>query len=333
MFKRRTSKVSHRKQAIQLKAHVMSPRIVWFGFLKACSKTMWIVLTLAVLGGLGWGVRLGLQRWLFKNEEFRLQAIHLTPNTAVDERRLVEVGHINIDGTLFDCDLESIEKSLLALPEVSSASVKREFPGTLQVKVVARQPVAWISCYRAEDPILPRDPQSGLVVDSSGFAYHCPPGQLSAALELPVIELNPNVEGAAPLVSGQKVVHPEYDRAMALNAVACAASPDASTWIDTIRQSRSWALELTARDGMKATFGLGDHERQMQDLIAAVNHSRSSGQPIATINLIPRNHIPVFLKDGSAPRAVMIEDTEEPPKAAVPPTRRDSDLKQLLNRH
>jgi len=149
------------------------------------------------------------------------------------------------------------------------------------------------------------------------------------AAGLPVIEISPDSEGAAALASGQKVNSPEYQRALALHEAACEASEDADTWIDSIRQSKSWALELTARDGMKATFGLGDHARQMQDLIAAVRQSRTDGSPIATISLIPHNHLPVTLKDGSPPRAAIVEEPEHPKGS---PGRRDTDLKQLLNR-
>ncbi|MDB6076389.1 MAG: Cell division protein FtsQ [Akkermansiaceae bacterium] len=330
MFKRRTSKPNRNQQLTRLQAHVMSPRIAWFGFLGACSRAAKILLILGVLALAGYGIWRGAQRALFNNEEFRLQAIHLTPNTALDERRLVQIGNIDINGTLFDCNLDEIEKRLLALPEIESAEVKREFPGTLLVKVVARQPVVWVSSPRQDPPVLPRDPQSGLVVDHTGFAYRCPAGQLQAAQDLPVIELAAGADGSSPLVPGEKVHHPQYDRAMALHGVACAASPDAAGWIDTIRQSRDWSMEMTSHDGMKATFGLGDQDRQMQDLISAVEHSRTTGEPIASINLIPRNHLPVLLKDGSAPRAVLIADPDTTPKGS--PNRRDTDLKQLINR-
>jgi len=340
MFKRRTSKVD-RKQHIQLQARVVSPRIVWFSFVKACSKGMWLIVALAVLGVAIWGGRVALQRWVFKNPEFRLQVIQLTPNTAIDEERLVQVAHIDINGTLFDCHLSAIEKTLRAMPEISSAQVKREFPGTLIVKVVARQPVVWVSCPLAADPVLPRDPESGLLVDASGIAYPCPPGQLDAAMNLPVIEVGADVAGAQPLAAGQKVVNAEFDRAMALRGVAAAASPDAMGWIDTIRQSRVWSLEVVGRDGMQATFGLGDHERQMQDLLTAIGHARSTNQPIASINLIPRNCLPMYLRDENLPKTVSL--TEDPAPASAPVLvhpkdnpaqgRREADLKQLINRH
>lgn len=324
MFKRRTSRVPHRRQVIELKAHVMSPRIAWFSLMRYLRKFAKLAFILALVGGAVWGVKLGIRRGLVENQEFRLQAIRLTPNPAIDERDLVRIGGININGSLFQCDPAEIEARLRARPELSSAAVRREFPGTLIVEVTARQPHAWVASRR--HGIRPRDSATGLLIDRSGFAFPCPTGLAAVAASLPVIELG---EGGEVPVAGSKVVHPELDRLMSLYQVACAEMPGAPQWIETLRQSRKWSLEMVSRDGTSAYFGLGDHRRQMADLEAALDHARTKGQQISSIELIPERNLPVVLRDDSTPRAILVEEPEDVPAV---PDRRARDLEKLIHR-
>jgi cell division septal protein FtsQ len=324
MFKRRTSRVSHRRQVIELQAHVMSPRIAWFGLLKSFRKLAKFAFILALIGGAVWGVRLGIRRGLVENKEFRLQAIKLTPNPAIDQRDLVRIAGIDINGSLFECDAAEIESRLRALPALSSASVRREFPGTLVAEVTAREPHAWIAS--PAHGIGARDPRTGLLVDRSGFAFACPPALLARASKLPVFHLG---EGGEEPAAGRKVVHPEFDRLMALYQVACQALPGAPEWIESFRQNRKWSLQLVSRDGIEASFGLGDHPRQMADLKAVLDHARSKDQQIASIELIPERNLPVILRGEGVPRAILVD---EPEAAPALPDRRERDLQKLLNR-
>lgn len=323
MFKRRTSKVQHRRQVLVLQANVMSPRIVWFGILKSVRKLVKFAVILALIGGAAWGVHLGIRRGLLENEEFRLQVIQLTPNPALDERRLVQIAGIDLKGSLFDCDVSGIESRLRALPEVGSAAVRREFPGTLIVEVVAREPHAWVAS--ASHGVVPRDLKHGLVVNRAGFAFACPPALLARSMELPVIHLG---EGGEAPVAGKFVTHPEFDRLNRLYQVACGEIEGAPRWIDSLSQNRAWSLELRTREGTVASFGLGDHERQMRDLETALEHARTRDQQIASIELIPERNIPVLLAGEAVPRAILIDE----PEASPPPDRRARDLQNILNR-
>lgn len=322
MFKKRTTRVRHSKELTRLQVNVLSPRILWFGLLKSCRQLVKFAFVLALGIAAIWGVRELIQRGVMQNTEFKLQAIELTPNPALDEIRLIKVAGINIDGTLFDCDTKKIEASLRALPELADASVRREFPGTLVVEVIAREPYVWVA---AADQDAPRDPERGFLVDRHGIAFHCPPSLLAKAGLLPLIQLG---EGGEPLVAGRPVVHPEFDRLNRLYQIACQCIPGAEGWVYSLRQSREWSLELRSRDDTTASFGLGDHERQMADLKAALDHARGKEQQIASIELIPERNIPVILRGGGVPRAILIDE----PQPATPPDRRTRDLNDLLNR-
>ncbi|MEM1083541.1 MAG: FtsQ-type POTRA domain-containing protein [Verrucomicrobiota bacterium] len=322
MFKRKTSKVRNRRQVKVLKANVMSPRIFWFDVRHALARFFKLLLWLALLGAVGYGVWMGLDKGLVKNEEFRLQEIVVADNPAIDEIRLLEVAGIDPSGSLFDCDSGKIEAKLLALPEIAGAEVRREFPGTLEVAVTVREPLLWVSD-RAQG-VMPRDRVTGLLVDRSGLAFPCPKGLYERASKLPVIALG---QGGEPLRAGKRVNHPDFVRGMRLYSVVRDATPDAERWVDTIRQHKSWASKMTTRDGIEATFGHDELDRQMGDLLAAVEHARENGDRIATIQLIGRRNLPVTLHEPEAPRAILVE----PAPIKVRP-QNERDLNDLLER-
>ena len=323
MFKKRTTKVRHSRQLIQLQASVVSPRILWFGFLKACRRCARLAMLVALGVAAVWGIRIGIQHGLVENEEFRLQSIDMTPNPAIDERRLVEIANIDLKGSLFDCDAVEIESKLRDLPEIATANVRREFPGTLVVQVAAREPYAWVAS--PTQGIEAHDDKKGLLVDRSGVAFPCPPALLTEATRLPVFYLG---EGGEPLEAGQPVKHPEFDRLVRLYKVACDEIPGAADWVYSLRQNKSWSLELVTREGISAYFGLGDHKRQMDDFQSILKHARENSQQIASVQLIPERNIPVVLRGSTVPRAIMIEA----PHNSSPAERRSRDVQDLLNR-
>lgn len=332
MFKRRTSKVRHRRQVKVLQAHVMSPRIFWFDFLRLCGRLVKLALLLVLLGAAGWGIWKGSQHVLVDNDEFRLRKIDLNENPALDEIRLLEVTGIDLSGSLFECDAGEIEDKLRSLPELTGAKVRREFPGSLEVVVSARRPRVWISC--PSQGILPRDRLNGLVVDKAGYAFRCSRGMHEEALALPVIELR---ESERALEPGKFVKHDDYLRGVRLLSAVREARADAPLWVDTIRQYKSWSSRMITRDGMVATFGHDEIDRQVNDFLSAVEHAREKGDRIATIQLLGKRNQPVTFHESAAPRAIPVEENvvggsssaDPEPEPAPIPVR---DLRELLER-
>lgn len=320
-----------------LKANVMSPRIFWFDVRHAFAMLFKMLLWMALLGVVCWGLWLGVEKGLLDNPEFKLQRIELSDNLAIDEIRLLNVTGIDPSGSLFNCEAGQIEKSLLALPEVSAANVKREYPGTLIVDLTIREPRLWVA--NKAQGVMPRDLMTGLVVDRSNIAFPCPRGGFEAAKALPVIELG---EGGETLKAGKKVDHPDFVRGMRLYSAAGAYTPDASEWIDTIKQHKTWASRMTTREGTEVTFGHDNLKRQMGDLLAAVQHANEKGARIETITLIGTRNLPVTYAERPAPKAIFVEPApeariseEESPDSSTPVKVRpaiDHDLNSLLDR-
>lgn len=325
--KPRTIPSRRRQRPTVLEVRVMSPRIAWIGFLRLVGRLTKFACILAVLIGIGWGVWQGIQRAFYHNPDFRLQVIDLNPNTAIDEVDLAKATGLDLTASLFDIDVKSIAEKLSALPEIASARAERHLPGKLVVRVVARVPQAWIatSSVAAEDT----RHAGSLVVDRNGVAYPCPIRQIPDAENLPVILLPPSHD----IVPGKTVGQPELARCVRLLESVRAADPDAIAGIESITQVNEWSLLLVTRQGTQATFAIGDHERQIANFRAAIDHSSREGYAIQTINLIPKHNIPITVRggeEGAIPKATVIA---QPAAKDARDGRRARDLDTLLNRN
>lgn len=328
MSKKRTSKPRRNSRSSVLEVRVMSPRIAWFGFLKIARRLTKYACILALLAALGWGGWQGIQHAFYKNPDFRLQVIDLNPNPVIDEVGLAEATGLDLTASVFDINLDKVTAKLKALPGIAEARAERQLPGKLVVRVVPRTPQAWIRCPEAGLAEVRRT--GAMLVDLKGVAYPCPELQLETAINLPAIQL-PHSE-KFPIVAGCPIKQPELAHCIRLLDTACAADPEACHWIESVKQVNDWSLLLLTRQGIAATFGLGDHERQIRNLRAAMDHSEHQGYAITTINLIPKRNIPITLRDetAAAPHATPVS---EPSPGELRKDRQARDLSTLLNRN
>ena len=323
----RRKTTQHRRHSHQsvLQVRVMSPRIAWFGFLKFTGTLVKIACALAVLAGIGWGVWRGIQHAFYQNPDFRLQVIDLNANPVIDEIGITEVAGIDLAASpsLFDVDVTETSRKLNKLPAITEARVERHLPGTLVVRVTTREPKAWISC---PDAGLSEVRRTGaMLVDVQGVAYPCPESQAALVTELPIIELPASSE--QPIIAGAKIQHPQLEACFKLLDSASQADPEAPRWIDTIRPVNDWSLLLISRQGTMATFSLGDHPRQIENLRAALDHAGEKGYVIETINLIPKYNIPITVRESDTPlRAIPVSSTAPADSTG---TRRTRDLSNL----
>jgi hypothetical protein len=327
MSRRHTSKPRRHARSKVLEVRVMSPRIAWLGFLNFAGKMTRFACVLGVLGMIGWGIWQGIQHAFYKNPDFRLQVLKLNPNTVMDEGGLANLIGINPTPSLFDIDVSNVTSQLKAMPAIADAHVERHLPGTLVVQVTPREPRAWIVCTAAG--LTETHQVGGMLVDRHGFAYRCPELQVESTRTLPII-LVPRSD-QHPIKVGEKVTHPELAHCFHLLKSACDTDEEAIHWIRSIEQVNAWSMRLVTLDGTIATFGLGDHERQIQSLRAALDHASQKGYAIGTINLIPKRNIPITVRaEKVVPRA---KPVPEPGAAEMSQDRRARDLKNLLNRN
>ncbi len=317
----------HRHQVKVLKSEIMSPRIAWFNFLSFLKLLTKIAIWLGILLALAYGVREAIQYTFHQNPDFKLQAIRINENDVIDETGIVEHLGIDLESNIFDLNLQEMSGKLTEIPAIAEARVERELPGTLDFKITTRKPQGWISC---TDAGLTTTRTTGeLLIDETGFIYPCPEQQLDEAVDLPILHLKLDPEH--PIRAGVHLQHPEYRRCSQLLRAFRDNFPDDIKIIDSFHQSNPWSIELTTRTGTIATFGLDDHRRQLDYFNQALQHAQRKGYEIATIQLIPKQNVPITIRGEEAPpRAIPVsDDSAKNPEES----RRKNDLQSLLNRN
>lgn len=327
-MRKKTSRARHHRHQVKvLKSEVMSPRIAWFNFLESLRFLVKIAIIGGVLFGIGYGIREAVEHTFHENPDFRLQAITLNENDVFDESSLVAELNIDLTANIFDFDVDRMREEILRNPAIQSAKVERELPGNLVFKITTRTPVAWIAC--ETEGFSTTRAVGGLLVDHSGFTFPCPELQLQESNGLPVFQLSSDPEH--PVNIAETLEHPELRNCMRLLKAFRSAYPEDVSMIGTIRQETDWSLNLTTRAGTVATFGLGNHDRQLDYLGRALRHASRKGYTIETINLIPKRNVPITVaEDSLPPRAIPVFET---PPEAEQPSRQEKDLHSLLNRN
>jgi hypothetical protein len=310
-----------------LKSEVMSPRIAWFNFLGFLRGLAKVAVVIGLLLAAAYGIREAVEHTFHRNPDFQLKAIELSPNDVLDEGDLVSLLEIDLSANIFDFDIADYQRKLLGMPAIHTVEVERKLPGTLVFSITTRKPMAWIACPEEGFPAV-RETNS-LLIDHSGFTYPCPPGQTDSSQGLPILLLA--TDPAHPIAPGTTLDHPEYRHCLKLLKAVVVQHPGDLQSVDTISQANKWSLSMKTRSDTVATFGLGDHKRQLDYLGRAFEHSRKKGYQIETINLIPRRNVPITVSgDDAPPRAIPV--TEET-AAGAPADQRTEDLNSLLNRN
>jgi hypothetical protein len=251
----------------------------------------------------------------------------LNANDVIDEGGLVEQLAIDLNANIFDFDLNLMEKQLLRIPAIRSARIERVLPGTLSFHVSTRKPRAWIT---TRDQNVSTTRKLGqLLVDSENYIYPCPEQQLDEAMNLPVIQVQP--DSAHPITADATMKHPEYRRCIHLLDSFLSVFPNDLRIIETVYQTKPWSITMSTRSGTVATFGLDDHVRQLDYLSQSLRHAQKKGYEIETINLIPKQNIPITIRGEDAPpRAIPVGET---PSTNNRGSRQNNDLQSLLNRN
>ncbi len=247
----------------------------------------------------------------FKNEEFVLKSLQIQTDGVLSAVRLAEIANVAAGMNLMDLDLGQIQAQVQQLPQVEKATVARELPDRLLLTVRERIPVAWLSC--PPIGIRPWDMERGFLLDEEGYMFRCL--DLNDGMKsLPVVEcfkLPEPVEGTR--------VESEGARAGLKLILASDArflgSQDGAMVVRGVRVRDEWAVECDYASGLKATFGIYDFVRGLDDLALILGRMAESGRTIASVNLAAEKNIPVTFAVVATPVAASTPTAT--PEAAV----------------
>lgn len=322
MSRKRTSRVKrHNAGPRQVNLRVNTGRAMWCrtkkNSVRLCKVAIFLALAVAALAG----GKIAVQKMFLDTNEFALTRLELwqwdqdEPPKLIDHRRIQRITGLKPDASIFEYQLGSIEEQIAELPEIIEVRAIRRLPGVLRIRVREREPVAWVDSPRQH--LVGRDYQRGLLVDASGFCF-APSRSMTAAVEnLPVITTADR--GTDTFAPGQIAEGREFQRA--LNLVLMSRRYLAGTlWsLPAVSLCNDYSLMAKTQTGTVVTFGLYEHERQLEDLLRILNHAQKTSRGIMRANLIPKRNIPVVF-------------TNESGVYAQPTSRLESHLETILTR-
>jgi cell division protein FtsQ len=272
----------------QVKPRAMSGegrRRVAMGTLRA---TMGVVAVGAALFG-AWAVVASLRPGTVSSEGTtgeRVKSLVLVTDGVLDRTWLARRLQIPQDATLMGLDLGVLRSRILADRQVVSASVERNFPSSLTVRVSERTPVVRMMAREGQgEPGMLLVSRDGIVFPGTGYDS----AMLGTLPWLDGVTLQPQAGGFAP-VEGMREVS---------DLLACARlEADAlyRDWqvVSVARLASDGEIEVRTRGGLKAVFGAKeDYLRQIARLYVLAGASTDPTHPLRSVNLALGSQVPV----------------------------------------
>ncbi len=256
---------------------------------------------IAAVAALGVSIPMGLnwanEEIFYENEEFVLRQLTVKTDGVLSQGKLREVANVSPGMNLMEIDLGQLKGRLEKLPIVEEAMVEREMPDKINVSVIERKPVAWLSCPPLG--IRPADMERGYLLDKEGVFFRC--------MNLTETEQN------LPVIETYRMEDPKEGEIMDVDGTACALDLIAKQgkvpgtedlMVHAVKLRNEWSLECLYRGGMTVTFSLLNVDRGLEDLGIIVAQADQMEAPLATVNVAVSRNIPVTFSQPIDPSAV-----------------------------
>jgi cell division protein FtsQ len=297
------STVRRRRQQHLLDVKVRSRRVTQHRIRRALVVFSRVVLVAGLCSGVYVGAREAANRLFFENPDYQLKTIELQTDGTLQREQVLKVSDLREGENIFSVNLARVHDRIQQLPQVDEVQVVRKLPTEIDIRVVERKPVAWITSNKEiSDPFVS---DAAFLVDARGVLMR-EKKLLPEYLGLPLI-LGCSSES---LEAGKVVESPEAKTALELLRLGTRSFMQMHFQIREIDVSKSYCLLVTDKNRTRVTFGLNDLETQLQRLEQFLVYCDDSKQELETVNLLVQRNTPVTF---ATPPAAVINDTIEPP--------------------
>jgi cell division protein FtsQ len=207
-----------RRKQVRQKTQLNIRRLVW-------------PLLLAVIVAAGWQLSAYVPDEMMPIDNVQIEGafVHLSRDDI--RQQLMQA----LKGDYFTADIEAVRASLLLLPWVQDASIRRKWPSSLQIRIVERRAIA----YWSDDSLL----------SDQGELFT--PKQISGDLQIPAI------------IGPEGLHHKVWDFLVALDTKLSGLGLDVNRLV--LDERRSWSMLLS--NGVELQLGRNDTERRIQRFI------------------------------------------------------------------
>lgn len=265
-------------------------------------------LVVAVSGGLIWfGLSKALDKFFFSNPAYNLSELTLQLDGVMTREDLLEVTEIQVGANIFCIDIAGIDHKLREIPMVENVCIERIMPDRIEITLVRRPPVAWVS--KSADPSADYDPSSMTLVDDSGFLMK--PRILQQEFhQLPII-YGANVE---KIREGSLLEGEDLKNALTLLREA-RSQPKSLLVIRSLNISKGYCIDALTDQNTRVKFASGDYSSQLVKLQRLLEHCRDTGREIESVNLMVNKNTPVKFVMTAPPAPVLEKQKPIPQKS------------------
>jgi cell division septal protein FtsQ len=298
----RLSNVRQRRQQHLLDVKVRSRRATQ-NRIRSAMGLLWKLVAFAALCAAGYaGAREAAKRLFFENLDYQVKAIQLQTNGTLQREQVLKTADLHEGANIFSVNLGRVRDRIQQLPQVDDVEVMRKLPGEIEIRIVERKPVAWIT---SETEIT--DP----FVSDAAFLVGARGVLMKQKKLLPEYLGLPLIVGCSSesLEAGKTVESPEAKTALELLRLTESNFLQTRFQIREIDISKSYCLLVTDKNHSRVRFALNDLEEQLRRLQVFLDYCDNTKQELETLNLVAQRNIPVTF---TSPAAAVINDTLEP---------------------
>src|SRR5256884_2469723 len=299
---RRVSNVRQRRQQHLLDVKVRSRRVAQHRARRALAVLSRVVLLAALCAAIYAGTREAARRLFFENTDYQLKTIEFQTDGTLQREQILNAADLREGENIFRINLARDHDLIQQLPQTDEVQVMRKLPSEIDIRVVERKPVAWITSEKEiSDPFAS---DAAFLVDARGVLMK-EKKLLPEYLGLPLI-LGCSSEA---LEAGKVIESSEAKTALELLRLSTRSSLQMRFQIREIDVSKGYCLLVTAKNHARVTFGFNDLDTQLRQLENFLTYCDDSKQELGTVNLIVQRNIPVTFAE--RPETV-INDTIQP---------------------
>ena len=298
----RISNPRQRKQQHLLDVRVRSHKAVQHRNRRLFVIASKVLLAVLVCGSLVFGIRYGAKQLFFENPDYQLNKIGVQTDGTLQREQVLEAAELREGENIFSVNLARVQERLLQLPQVDEAQVVRKMPSEIDIQIVERKPVAWITSAHGVSNLFSTD--ESFLVDPRGTVMR-EKKLLPEYLGLPVIA------GAAneTLEAGKTVQSLEVKAALELLRLSTRSFMQTRFQVREIDVAKGYCLLVTDKNRTRVTFGFEELEAQLQRLEQFLVFTDDSRMELETVNLLVQRNIPVTF---AKPASQVINDTIDP---------------------
>src|SRR5437763_7463336 len=299
---RRVSNIRQRRQQHLLDVKVRSRTATQHRVRRAMGVLSRVILVAALLGAGYAGARAAVKRLFFENADFQLKTIELQTDGSLQREQVLKAADLHEGENIFNVNLARVHDRIQQLPQTDEVQVVRKLPGEIDIRVVERKPVAWITSDKEiSDPFAS---DVAFLVDARGVLMK-QKKLLPEYLGLPLIT-GCTSESLEP---GKIVESFEAKAALDLLRLSTASFMQTRFLIREIDVSKGYCLVGSDKNHSRVTFGFDNLDTQLQRLEQFLVYADDSKRELATVNLLVQRNVPVTF--GRNPVDV-INDTLDP---------------------